>query len=151
MIMFQHILVPTDFGEAAGRALAIGVEMAHKFGSKLTLVHAYDVAVMAYAEGLNWPLESFESEARRTLEQALAEVKARYPKAEAVLVRGPAWEQILEVANARGVDLIVMGTHGRRGVSRALMGSQAERVVRFSPVPVLTVSEHGERRAARAT
>jgi nucleotide-binding universal stress UspA family protein len=151
MFTFRHILVPTDFGEASNHALDLALEMAEKFGSKITLVHAYDVPV-PYFEGLSWPVDSLETEARRALDDAYASAKARYPRVGAVLGRGPAWELTLETARERGADLIVMGTHGRRGVSRALLGSQAERVVRLSPVPVLTVSEGGERRArAQAT
>lgn len=146
MFTFRHILVPTDFGAASGRALDLGLELAEKFDSKLTLVHAYDVPVM-YSEGIYWPIEPFELEAKRELGAAHAGAKVRHAATDAVLGRGPAWERILEVAREQGVDLIVMGTHGRRGVSRALLGSQTERVVRLSPVPVLTVSEGGERRA----
>jgi nucleotide-binding universal stress UspA family protein len=146
MFTFRHILVPTDFGSASNRALELALEMAEKFGSKLTLFHAYDVPV-SYSEALYWPVDSLEAEARQALDDACTSAKARYPLVEAILGRGPAWEQTLDIARARGADLIVMGTHGRRGVSHVLLGSQAERVVRLSPVPVLTVSEGGERRA----
>jgi nucleotide-binding universal stress UspA family protein len=146
MITFRHILVPTDFGAASNRALDLALEMAEKFDAKLTLVHTYEASA-PYAEGLYWPADPLVSEARRALADAHRAVKARRPDADAVLGRGPAWEQTLEIARERGADLIVMGTHGRRGVSRALLGSQAERVVRLSPVPVLTVSEGGESQA----
>jgi nucleotide-binding universal stress UspA family protein len=146
MFTFRHILVPTDFGEASSHALDLGLEIAEKFGSKLTLVHVYEVPVM-YSEGIDWPIEPFELEAKRELDAVHAGVKARHAATNAVLGRGPAWEGILEVAREQGVDLIVMGTHGRRGLSRALLGSQTERVVRLSPVPVLTVAEGGERPA----
>lgn len=143
MITFHHILVPIDFGGASNRALELALEMAEKFDSKLTLVHTYEVSA-PFAEGLYWPADPLVAEAKRALDNAHSGVKARRPDADAVLARGPAWEQTLEIARERGADLIVMGTHGRRGVSRALLGSQAERVVRLSPVPVLTVSEGGE-------
>ena len=146
MSTFQHILVPTDFGVASDRALELALDMAERFGSKVTLLHAYELPIV-YSEGLYWPIEPIELEAKRALDAALAVAKARCPRTDAVLRRGPAWEQTLEVVRDRGADLIVMGTHGRRGVSRALLGSQAERVVRLSPVPVLTVSEGGESRA----
>ncbi len=145
MITFHHILVPIDFSEASNRALDLGLELAEKFGSKLTLVHAYDIPVM-YSQGVYWPIEPLEVEAKQELDAVRAGARARHGATDAVVGQGPPWERILEVARERGVDLIVMGTHGRRGVSRALLGSQAERVVRLSPVPVLTVSEGGERR-----
>jgi nucleotide-binding universal stress UspA family protein len=146
MITFRHILVPTDFGAASNRALDLGLEFAETFGAKLTLVHAYDLPV-TYGEGIYWPIEPIEAEAERALGEVRARARARHGATDAVLGPGPAWQRILEVASERGVDLIVMGTHGRRGVSRALLGSQAERVVRLAPVPVLTVSEGGEARA----
>ena len=70
----------------------------------------------------------------------MSRVKAIYPNVDAKLVIGQHWERILEVTKQTGADLIVMGTHGRAGLSRVLLGSVAERVVNMSNVPVLTVS-----------
>jgi nucleotide-binding universal stress UspA family protein len=84
------------------------------------------------------PMDDVMREADKTLAAALAKLKEKYPRAEAVFVSGPPWEQILRVAKEKGSDLIVMGTHGRRGLSRIVMGSVAERIVRMSPIAVLT-------------
>ena len=80
-----------------------------------------------------------EQAARRQLENALAVVRSRLPAAEAVLTNGPAAAEVVAVADRVKADLIVMGTHGRQGVGRMFLGSVAERVVRSSPVPVLTI------------
>lgn len=150
MIAFRHILVPTDFGPAARRALDIALELAAKLDAKVTVLHAtwlppYHYSV--YAEGLAWPTDELEIAARRELDDALTDAKARCLRLEGMLVAGVAWEKILETIKTRHVDMVVMGTHGRRGLSRLLLGSVAEKVVRLSPVPVLTVPGEEEQEA----
>jgi nucleotide-binding universal stress UspA family protein len=135
----NHILVPTDFGDASRAAEDAAVHLAEKFDADITLLHAWSVPTPAYAEGLVWPLDEIEAAARKTLADTCARVTKKHTKTKMVLVAGVAWECIVEAAKQRGVDLIVMGTHGRRGVSRLFLGSIAEKVVRLSPVPVLTV------------
>lgn len=138
--MFKHILVPTDFGEPADHALDIAIELAPKFGASISLLHVYQVVLPLYDEAFAWPLDQIEKAARTTLDARLAAAKARYPNCEAILKPGAAGVEIVSVANQSRADLIVMGTHSRRGLSRLVLGSVAERVVRTSPVPVLTVS-----------
>jgi nucleotide-binding universal stress UspA family protein len=82
---------------------------------------------------------AIENAAKERLGTTLALVLKRLRKAESVLVRGPAAIEVLTVADRLKADLIVMGTHGRHGVSRLFLGSVAEKVVRGSPVPVLTM------------
>lgn len=135
----KHILVPTDFSDAADRALDTAIELARAFEARLTLLHVWSMPYTAYSEGLTWPVDDMERAARRALDETLAKAIARYPRTEAVLRRDGDWAQILEVVRELGVDLVVMGTHGRRGLPRLVLGSVAERVVRMSPVPVLTV------------
>jgi nucleotide-binding universal stress UspA family protein len=89
-------------------------------------------------------------EAQIALDRALEKTRATFPRAESVLVRGDPCEGILHVARERNADLIVMGTHGRRGLSRAFLGSVAERVVRTSPTPVLTVGARATLRGGPA-
>ena len=147
MTSFTHILVATDFGEPADRALEFAIAIASKFDAKLTVFHANGVPAFAYAfyaEGLSWPTAEITKEATRELEVFLRKAKERYPKAEAAVVAGEPWQAILEAARERRADLIVMGTHGRRGISRVLLGSVAEKVVRLSPVPVLTISGNAD-------
>ena len=136
---YSHVLVPTDFSAHAEHAQELAIMFASKFGAKMTLLHAYSIPLMAYSEGIAWPIEDVEREARKALDAAGSKVKERYARLETSLRFGHPWEQILAAVKDLGVDLIVMGTHGRRGLSRALLGSVAEKVVRLSPVPVLTV------------
>jgi nucleotide-binding universal stress UspA family protein len=80
-----------------------------------------------------------KEDAEKRLAAALAEVRKAIPEARSVLGFGCPWQAILDVSKEIHVDLVVMGTHGRRGVAHALMGSVAEKTVRLSAVPVLTV------------
>ena len=137
---FKHILVPTDFAEAAERALDLGIELARSFDAKLSVLHVYHVLIpMPYGDGLASPFEQLAAQARGLVDQHAARTKTRYPKSEALFKSGVTWEQIVATAKELDVDLIVMGTHGRRGLSRAMMGSVAEKVIRLASVPVLTV------------
>jgi nucleotide-binding universal stress UspA family protein len=145
MTAFKHLLVPTDFGEAAGRALEMAMALASSSEARITLLHTCWIPPMAYAGldagGMYWPTDELAKAAKKELEAAisLAKTKQGNARIEPLLVSGSPWEQIITAAKERGVDLIVMGTHGRRGVAHALLGSVAEKVVRLSPVPVLTV------------
>lgn len=134
-VAFRHVLVPTDFGEPSMRSVGTALELAQRFDARLTIVHSSPLAASAAYP----PAPEIEHEARTALARALTRARAWVPSAQSVLVHGDPREQILEVARDRGADLIVMGTHARRGVSRALLGSVAERLVQTSPIPVLTV------------
>jgi nucleotide-binding universal stress UspA family protein len=144
MTNFRAVLVPTDFGEPAGRALDVAIELAAKFDAKLTLLHVYQVPTQPYDYVVVLPLEEHARSAQRELDAELAKLKPRYPNCDGLVESGRAAERIVEVAATRGAGIIVMGTHGRRGLPRFLLGSVAERVVRTSPVPVLTVPAEQE-------
>lgn len=142
MVPFHHILVPTDFGEPSDRAVAFGIQLAKQFGAELSIVHAYEVPTYLYTGldnsmlGLLGPIEEA---AREQLDRVLFEVRKEVPAAQGLLRSGVAWHEILNAIAGSKADLVIMGTHGRRGVTHALLGSVAERIVRLSPVPVLTV------------
>jgi nucleotide-binding universal stress UspA family protein len=135
----KHILLPTDFGESSASAESLAVDLASTFGAKLTLLHVWSVPTPGYAEALSWPIDGIEAPARDALERAHANLKQKHPETDAILTAGIAWDRIIELAKERGVDMMVIGTHGRRGLPRFMLGSVAEKVVRLSPVPVLTV------------
>jgi len=146
---FQRILVASDFSDSSQQALALAIEIAEKFGSELTLLHSWEAPDYSYAAGLYLPMDvvaPIERAAVARLEEALLELKQRFPTAQSTLRSGVAWEQVLAAAGDLKADLIVMGTHGRRGLERALLGSVAEKVVRLSRVPVLTVHAEGAKR-----
>jgi nucleotide-binding universal stress UspA family protein len=141
---FEHIVVATDFSECSQRALDLALEIAGKFNSKLTLVHSWEAPSYNYASGEYVTVDlatPIEQAATSLLEQAAIALKRRMPSAESMLRAGVAWEEILSAATQVHADLIVLGTHGRRGLSHALLGSVAEKVVRLATVPVLTA--HG--------
>lgn len=139
---FERILVATDFSESAERALELALSVAERFGSELTLTHSWEAPDYSYAAGLYLPLDviaPIERAAVARLEEAATQLKGRFPSAHSLLRSGIAWEEILGAATQVNATLIVMGTHGRRGIERALLGSVAEKVVRMSRIPVLTV------------
>jgi nucleotide-binding universal stress UspA family protein len=141
---FKRIVVATDFSESAQCAVNLAIELSQKFNAGLTLVHCWEAPTYAYGGGLYASVDvitPIERAASRCLEEALIELKTCVPEAASMLRSGPAWEEILLAAAEAHADLIVVGTHGRRGLTRALLGSVAERVVRMAQLPVLTV--HG--------
>jgi nucleotide-binding universal stress UspA family protein len=141
---FKNILVPIDFQSGSDRALDHALAFAPRFEANVTLVHAYSLQPPAYAPGVAWPSVDFADAAQRALDASVRAAKERYPRVEGILVRGEPWEVILATAKDRAADLIVMGTHGRRGIPRLLIGSVAEKVVRLAPIPVLTVPPERE-------
>jgi nucleotide-binding universal stress UspA family protein len=138
---FHHLLVPIDFEESSQRALEMSIELALTFDAKLTVVHAWDVVQYSYGTVYLAPEmnEAVEQAAKQRLASALLSVVKRRPAADSVLVNGPAAFEILGVVERMKVDLVVMGTHGRHGLGRMLLGSVADKIVRASPVPVLTI------------
>ncbi|HEY5372637.1 MAG TPA: universal stress protein [Polyangiaceae bacterium] len=141
---FKHIVVATDFSECSQRALDLALEIASKFDSKLTLVHSWEAPAYSYAGGLYVAVDvvtPIEEAAVAALDRATEELKLRMPSAKSMIRSGSAWEEVLAAATLLHADLIVLGTHGRRGLNRALLGSVAEKVVRMATVPVLTA--HG--------
>jgi nucleotide-binding universal stress UspA family protein len=149
MTLFKHVLVPTDFGQAAQAALDLALSVASSSEATLTLFHAYVIPMPLYSEAAWAPAEALERESRKALDEALAKTRKRYPRTEAILACGDPAQEIVAAVVKGGADLIVMGTHGRRGLSRVLLGSVAEKVVRLSPVPVLTVPGAADRDAKR--
>ena len=150
MSAFEHILVPVDFGASSSRARDQAIELAQKLGARLTLLHGYldPIASYGYAEGIYWPLDEIAKAAQVELERVVEKARLRCPKAEGLLISGDAARQIVDAVEKHGVDLIVMGTHGRKGLSRLVLGSVAEKVVRQSPVAVLTVRGPEEKKEA---
>jgi nucleotide-binding universal stress UspA family protein len=151
MSTFKHVLVATDLHEPAERAEQLGVEFAEKFGAKLTLLFVFCVPNANHIAGSYWN-NDLERQARMAFDTKTAQLKKRLPALRGDVRTGAPWEEILAEAKETGIDLIVMGTRGRRGLPRALLGSVAERVVRMATVPVLTVAlSEREREASVGT
>lgn len=150
MFAIKHLLVPTDFSETAARALFVGIDLARMFGARVTLLHVWAIPATAYSEGIYFPVDEVERAARDALEEVHARARSEYPNVDAILRMGLDYMEILEVVKEHEVDFVCMGTHGRRGLTRILLGSVAERVVRLCPVPVLTVRGQPEPEAGKS-
>ena len=155
MITLRNILVATDFGEASGTALTYGRELARRFHATLHLLHVVDdlSARVATATGLPYDVSAaqreIEAEAGRQLNGLMAGENPHEIAFETAQITStsPAEAIVLYAKDAR-VDLIVMGTRGRGGLTHFFLGSVAERVVRTAPCPVLTV-HHPEQEFVR--
>lgn len=148
MIKFKNILVPIDFGDPSKHAVEVGTELAKQYGASLALLHTWELPTYAYAGMDLSPIDllgPIESAAREQLDAVLAEVKTEVPQATAMLKQGSPWREILDAIEQIRPDLVVIGTHGRRGVERVVLGSVAEKIVRLSPAPVLIVRAKEER------
>jgi len=140
--VFRNILVPFDFGPASERALDVAIGLANVHGARLTLLHVCEIPVYAYV-GIDMSpadlLTPIAEAGEARLKDLVRDVQGRFPGAVGAFRVGTPAEEVLAQIAAGGHDLVVMGTHGRRGLAHVALGSVAERVVRASPVPVLTV------------
>ena len=139
---FKRILVPTDFGDCSRQAVALAVEMASTYDASLVLVHTCELPSYTYpgmAMSLVDLLTDIEAAAKKQLDAELARVRAAWPGTTALLKTGFPAQEILAAIQGCEADLVVMGTHGRQGLSHVLLGSVAEKIVRTSKVPVLTM------------
>ena len=141
----RRILHPTDFSRASGAALLKAVALAKESRAQLLLVHVMLPPTPFIGDGYVSPktYQELEAAARRSAQRELAKVAARAQKAKArvkaVLLEGVPYDRIARAARSKRADLIVMGTHGRSGLSKFFLGSVAERVIALAPCPVLTV------------
>ncbi len=131
-----RILVPLDFSPQSARALAYAEELARRFGAELLLLHVSELLAVVPGSDL---IEAKVLTAQRDLTLLAERLRESGLTASGTVRAGAAHAEIVRVAAAERSDLIVMGTHGRGGLARALMGSVAERVVRRAGCPVLMV------------
>ena len=137
---FEHILVPMDFTDTSQRALEYAKTIAKQQNSELLLVHVIPpINPITPAEG-GW-VDEYEvrEQLEEQLEQSGADLRSEGYRARAISVTGPLYDELLSTVKEYKVDLIVLGTHGRRGVDRLLVGSDAEAVLRRTHCPVLCV------------
>ncbi|WP_336343930.1 universal stress protein [Halalkalicoccus ordinarius] len=140
--MYERILVPTDGSAGVERAIEQAAELAAVHGAEVHSVYVLNTANFASLP-METSWEGVSDMLRQDGEEALERVRALLESYEVPvrthLIEGSPAREIVDFATEEGCDLIVMGTHGRGGIDRLLLGSVAERVVRGSPVPVLTV------------
>ena len=153
--LFRTILVPHDFSVHATGALRVAADLAARHGGRLVVLHAITpfnpVSGFPAVEEMAWipPADLVAHERRHLTALVKRTVSARSGvRADVRVIVGDPFQQILEAA--RGVNLIVMATVGRTGLSHLLIGSVAEKVVRHSPVPVLTLRPAGARTRKQA-
>ena len=138
---FQKVLIAVDEDPIAVRAAEVGMELARSLQAQVALVHAIDPSAI-YAPESGIPADELALAAERDGTRVMADIRAQLPAGTNVLqfiARGPAGPEITKTAKEWGADVIVIGSHGRRGITRALVGSVAEAVMRHAPCPVLVV------------
>jgi len=151
MITIKQILVATDFSEPSDAALTYGRELAMQFGATLHVLHVAQNIYLTTLGAENYVAvtpglqQEIEDSARQRLHELVIDTDGSGPPTIPVVetATSPA-AAIIDYAKTHAIDAIVMGTHGRGAFAHLLMGSVAERVVRFAPCPVLTV-RHPER------
>jgi nucleotide-binding universal stress UspA family protein len=139
MTNVRNILVPTDFSETSDVALRHAVDAARTYRARLYLLHVPGKTGEDFEA--DFPIGRFETTVRDRLAAFLSEEEIAALRPEYALRIGTPAEEIVHYAQDREIDLIVMGTHGRRGVAHLLLGSVAEHVVRTAPCPVLLVRQ----------
>lgn len=137
----KTILFPTDFSDASGTAFQYAVDYARLANAKLLIVHVHEPALPIIGGEIAYlpPLDA-DPQRRKLALQAIVPADASVEYSHRLLAGDPASE-IVNLAKSEHVDLIVLGTHGRTGLERLIMGSTAEQVLRRAPCPVLAVKE----------
>jgi nucleotide-binding universal stress UspA family protein len=149
MIKLKRILVPTDFSDSARHALSYGISFAREYSSELVLLHVVETMAVGYASDL-FPVpmaevfQEMSGYARSELGKLAEEARQRQVEVRELVAQGKPSAEIIRVARDETIDLIVLGTHGKGVLDKALFGSTTERVVRGAPCPVLTcrLKEH---------
>jgi glycine betaine transporter len=149
MADIKKILCPVDFSASAEKALRYAEDLGKHFGAEIFLVHAFeDPAYIMPMTGYLGPEPGLINQLRARLEEEMDRWKSAVAQAgfavRTELLEGAPHQVIVDTAQEYGADLIVMSTHGRTGLTHALMGSVAERVIRLAHCPVLTVRSAAE-------
>ena len=143
--MYTDILVPTDGSPAATAAIEHAVDLAKTYDATIHALYVVDASAFSSIEaGSELVIDALEEEGQRAVEEVTDAAAEAGVDVETHVVSGTAYRRILDYIDSEGVDLVVMGTHGRSGVERFLLGSVTERVVRTADVPVLTIRHQDE-------
>ena len=138
--MYTDILVPTDGSTASATAVEHAIDLAAHYDATLHVLYVVDVTGYSALEvGADVVASALEEEGEDAVGNVARTAEGAGIETQSQIEHGTPHRAIIEYAGAEAVDLVVMGTHGRTGVGRFLLGSVTERVVRTSPVPVLTV------------
>jgi len=146
--MYAKILVPIDGSETSTLGLNEAIRLAKNQGGRIRLIHIVNELIVVLPEAyvnIERVIDELRSRGRALLDDGEASVRSGGVAVDTTLVEAmgnQAGDQIIQQAKEWGADLIVCGTHGRRGIRRIVMGSDAEYVVRHTPVPILLVRSH---------
>lgn len=140
---YKRILVPFDGSETSNKALVAALDMAREQGGRVRVIHAVDELAMASGYEYSGELMRLaRDQGQKMLDDALAMARSAGVDSDTRLIDAPGkrlGDAVAEEAKAWQADLVVVGTHGRRGLSRVLLGSGAESVIRLSTLPVLVI------------
>lgn len=142
--MYQRILVPTDGSEGSKIAAEHAIDLANKYDAALHTVYVVETEV-GPDSAIVGVFDAFEEAGQRAIDDVIGMAHAAdVETVEGTIAQGTPHRAILDYVQEYDIDMVVMGTHGRTGLDRLLLGSVTEKVVRMSPVPVLTVSRPPE-------
>jgi len=140
------ILVATDFSEPSREALNWAADLAKALQARVIVAHVFDMPIVGLLDASilvdATTAARLSDAAQAALDADVEHVRARGAEVEGLLHQGDARDEIPALAHSLGAELIVVGSHGRRGVARALIGSVAERILRTSVVPVAVIHRH---------
>lgn len=144
---FKKLLFPIDFSEVSPKMAPWALAVAQKFSAEIHLLFvARRLEHLASLNVAQVSIEDFENEVIRGAETKMEEFANKhfvaYPTCKSRVVLGDAAEEILNYVKSEEIDLIIIGTHGRKGIERILFGSVAERVIKMSPVPVMSINPY---------
>jgi nucleotide-binding universal stress UspA family protein len=138
--MYSQILVPTDGSPASDAAIEHAIDLAEQYDATLHALYVVDGAAYSTLEaGAQVVVDALKSEGEEATRRVAAAAEREGVDCETVVATGTAYSTIRDYVDEHAIDMVVMGTHGRKGLDRYLLGSVTERVVRTSDVPVLTV------------
>ena len=138
----KKILVPTDGSDSSMRAADFALKLAKHFGSEIIAIYVIDRIILEEISKIHERHEvedEIKRKAERCLNYIVKSAEREGLKASSILVEGQPHDQIVRHAESLGTDIIVMGSKGRRGTNRILIGSVAERVIEYAPCPVLVI------------
>jgi nucleotide-binding universal stress UspA family protein len=154
MFKIKNILLPTDLSSTSLSAADYAVELASQYNAKIHLLHVLEktppiLTIRSLDLSQEKILKSFEEEGKKSLENAVKKIqKNRISEVniEPVLKKGIDYEEIVKYSKEHKIDVIVIATHGRTGILRTLLGSVAEKVIRYAKCPVLVITPHKPRK-----
>jgi len=146
MFKIKNILLPTDFSKLSLTAASYAIELASQYGAKIHLLHVIEkkppiLAIRAIDISEEKIMKSIEDAAKESLKKALDKINNQNTvEIKSILLKGNDYEEIVNYSQQQNIDVIVIATHGRTGLLHTLVGSVAEKVIRYAKCPVLVIT-----------